>query len=184
MDPYSVLGVSRNASEEEIKKAYRKLAKQYHPDLHPGDPAAARKMNEINNAYEMIKNPEKAAYQQQTYRQQASYGHTDYGQPGSGGEYDWQFGWFGPFGFYGSSWYKDQYRNQPPHQENREKPRRTRRRSILFYLIVGYVILRLFAACSGGLYQGTYNDYNTAPYQYQQTAPAEDGQTSGNLTSG
>ena len=62
-DPYEVLGVSRGASEDEIKTAYRKLAKQYHPDLHPGDPVAAQKMNEINQAYEQIKNPQ--AYQQQ-----------------------------------------------------------------------------------------------------------------------
>lgn len=56
-NPYRVLGVSRDASEEEIKKAYRKLAKQYHPDLNPGNEEAAKKMNEINAAYEQIKNP-------------------------------------------------------------------------------------------------------------------------------
>ena len=54
-DPYSVPGVSKEASEEEIKKAYRRLAKKYHPDLNPGDPEAARKMNEINAAYDQIK---------------------------------------------------------------------------------------------------------------------------------
>ena len=59
-DPYKVLGVSRDASDEEIKKAYRRLAKQYHPDLHPGDAEAAKKMQQINAAYEQIKNPEKA----------------------------------------------------------------------------------------------------------------------------
>ena len=77
-DPYKVLGVSRDASDEEIKQAYRRLAKQYHPDLHPGDEEAAKKMQKINAAYEQIKNPEKA--------QQASGGYGGY----SGGYYQQQ----------------------------------------------------------------------------------------------
>lgn len=77
-DPYKVLGVSRDASDEEIKRAYRALAKKYHPDLNPGDQEAARKMQQVNAAYEQIKNPEKA---QQT------------NQGGYGGYYD-------PFGSY------------------------------------------------------------------------------------
>ena len=59
-NPYQVLGVSPDATDEEIKKAYRKLAKKYHPDLNPGDQDAAQKMQKINAAYEQIKNPEKA----------------------------------------------------------------------------------------------------------------------------
>ncbi len=55
-DPYEVLGVPRGASEEEVTKAYRKLAKKYHPDLNPGDEEAAQKMSEINAAYDSIKN--------------------------------------------------------------------------------------------------------------------------------
>ena len=51
------MGVSPDATENEIKQAYRRLAKKYHPDLNPGDPEAARKMNEINAAYEQITLP-------------------------------------------------------------------------------------------------------------------------------
>ena len=58
-DPYKVLGVSPDATDEQIKQAYRKLAKKYHPDLNPGDPEAAKKMQQVNAAYEQIKNPEK-----------------------------------------------------------------------------------------------------------------------------
>ena len=49
-DPFSVLGVSSSASEDEIKSAYRKLAKKYHPDLNPGDASAEEKMREVNEA--------------------------------------------------------------------------------------------------------------------------------------
>ena len=54
-DPYEVLGVPRGASEEEVTKAYRALAKKYHPDLNPGDEEAARQMSEINEAYDSIR---------------------------------------------------------------------------------------------------------------------------------
>ena len=73
-DYYEVLGVQKGASADDIKKSYRKLAMKYHPDRNPGDEAAARKMQQINAAYDQIKNPEK-------YQQQSS----GYGGYGGGG---------------------------------------------------------------------------------------------------
>ena len=60
-DLYEVLGLTKTATDDEIKKAYRKLAKQYHPDLNPGDKNAEAKFKEINEAYEVLSDPKKKA---------------------------------------------------------------------------------------------------------------------------
>lgn len=61
MRPHEILGVGPHASAEEIKTAYRRLAKQHHPDLNPGDPGAADRFKRINAAYEAIGNEEAQA---------------------------------------------------------------------------------------------------------------------------
>lgn len=77
-DYYTVLDVDRDASEAELKKAYRKLAMQYHPDRNSGDAEAEVKFKEANEAYEILKDPQKrAAYDQ--------YGHAAFEGPGQGG---------------------------------------------------------------------------------------------------
>src|SRR6201997_1427423 len=59
VDYYKTLGVEKNATEDEIKKAYRKLARKYHPDLNPNDPEANKKFQQINEANEVLSDPEK-----------------------------------------------------------------------------------------------------------------------------
>lgn len=97
-DYYEVLGVSKTASEDDIKKAYRKLAKEFHPDLHPGDKAAEAKFKELNEAYEVLSDPQKKSkYDQFGFAGvDPSYGT---GQPGYGGAYTTYGGsGFGDFG--------------------------------------------------------------------------------------
>ncbi|MEE1279856.1 MAG: molecular chaperone DnaJ [Oscillospiraceae bacterium] len=90
-DYYEVLGLSKGASEDEIKKAYRQKAKQYHPDLNPGDKEAEAKFKEASEAHEVLSDPQKRARYDQ-------FGHAgvdpSYGAGGAGGG----FGGFGGFG--------------------------------------------------------------------------------------
>ncbi len=91
-DPYEVLGVSRSATKEEITKAYRKLAKKYHPDLHPNDKEAEKKMSEINRAYDdIISGKASGSYGSGSYGSGAygsgSYGSGSYGDYRSYGDY-------------------------------------------------------------------------------------------------
>ncbi len=87
-DYYDILGISKTATEEEIKKAYKQKVKMYHPDLHPGDKAAEEKMKEVNEAYEILSNAEKKAQYDQ-------FGHSGMGGNGFGGGFS---GFGGDFG--------------------------------------------------------------------------------------
>src|SRR3712207_5877342 len=58
-DPYELLGVSREASGEDVRRAYRRLARKHHPDANPDDPRAEERFKEIQQAYEVLSNPEK-----------------------------------------------------------------------------------------------------------------------------
>ena len=97
-DPYRVLGVSQGASEDEIKKAYRALAKKYHPDVNNGSAEAETRMKEVNEAYSQIMKMRREGTSGASSGQGA-YGGSGYGSYGSYGPY----GPFGGFGGYGSA---------------------------------------------------------------------------------
>ncbi len=113
-DYYEVLGVDRNASQDEIKRAYRSLARRYHPDANKDDPTAEEKIKEINEAYEVLSDPEKRA-------RYDMFGAFDFGRSGNFG--DFGRGGFDPFAplndliedFFGSTF-------------GRRRPRRHRQR--------------------------------------------------------
>lgn len=88
-DYYEVLGLDRNAGEEEIKKAFRRLARQYHPDVNKHDAAAETKFKEINEAYQVLSDPQK----------KAAYDH--YGHAASEAGFNPGAGGFGDYGFEG-----------------------------------------------------------------------------------
>jgi DnaJ-class molecular chaperone len=119
-DYYQILGVGRNATGKEIKRAYRKLARQYHPDLNPGNKEAEKKFKEINEAYEVLSDPEKKRRYDElgmawnTYGQQNTeeFWRDFYSKYGSSGQYtttfdsDFDVGGFSDFfrAFFGDLW--------------------------------------------------------------------------------
>lgn len=96
-DYYEVLGVDKSADANAIKKAYRTLAKKYHPDMNPGDKEAEAKFKEVNEAYAVLSDEEKKAKYDQ-------FGHAAF-DPAAGGGYGADFGGFGDFGDIFSSFF-------------------------------------------------------------------------------
>src|SRR5579859_1788707 len=92
-DYYKILGVERSADEKAIRKAYRDLARKYHPDMNPGDKNAESKFKEINEAYEVLSDSDKRA----KYDQLGS-SYQQYARGGGSGSFDWGAWAANPFG--------------------------------------------------------------------------------------
>ena len=116
IDYYSILGLDKNASADDIKKAYRRLARKYHPDVNPNDPEAHAKFQQINEANEVLSDPEKrkkydaygenwqhAEEYEQARQRQAQNGGFASGADFGGGSYRYDFGTDGDFGAGGFS---------------------------------------------------------------------------------
>ena len=176
-DPYEVLGVPRGASEEEVTKAYRELAKKYHPDLNPGDEVAAQKMSEINEAYDRIRKGD---------TQPSYYGSS--GSTSAGGSYS--TGGQDPFNDFWR-WYaaaQQQARQQQQQQQyqqyqqqqyqqygNSRRRTQTRRGGFgCFRFIAWFIGIQLVL----GLFSLLFNTCGTS-YYYYSSSP-ENGQDSGN----
>ena len=151
-NPYSVLGVSETATDDEIRAAYRSLAKKYHPDLNPNNPEAARRMNDINVAYDQIKSADKraqyrASQAQQTYYQQTSYTNNPFQSYYRTGQ-----------GYYGGSYTGggNGDNNEPPfgwssvfeeNQRRRSSNTVQFRLSRLLYLALAFILLIMLGNC-------------------------------------
>ena len=85
-DYYKILGISRNASTDEIRKAYRKLAMQYHPDRNPGDSQSEERFKEVNEAYQVLSDSQKKAHYDRVGSEYSNWQQRGSGQPGG---FDW-----------------------------------------------------------------------------------------------
>jgi molecular chaperone DnaJ len=117
-DYYNILGISKNATDEEIKKAFRKLALKYHPDKNPDDPTAVEKFREASEAYQILSDPDKR-------NQYDTYGYVfNEGAQSARGSGNFQSGFSTIFDEFFSDAFSDFFGGRRPNQTNRRSPQR------------------------------------------------------------
>lgn len=196
-NPYKVLGLDEGASKDEVTRAYRKLAKKYHPDLNPGDEAAAKKMAEVNAAYDAITNgtpygPRARQQASNPYAQQAGGTTQTYTYDPATGRYtrtdgSGQAEYFDPFeeffrSWYGnqgsqhdSSYYERQRRQQEAYQQQyqRQQQQQQQRRQTSFFGggCMSWIIMLLALNLLLNLFMGSCTRLFYAPVTYSQSSP-------------
>ena len=200
-DPYRVLGLSPGASKDEVTKAYRKLAKKYHPDLNPGDEEAAKKMAEVNAAYDSIMNgtpygprARQGAGQAGTYNPYG--GSTSTGTGGYGGPYAGGTGqpgggqYYDPFEEMFRNWQRtasQQSAQQRQQQQQRQAYQRQQQQRfntqltgclkwIVAIIVINLFVNLLFGGCSALRYGAFLGAMNSARPSEQATPLYEDQQ--------
>ncbi len=145
-DYYDVLGVARNVSADEIKRAYRKLARKYHPDVNPGDKAAERKFKEVQEAYDVVGDPDRRKKYDQFGR--AAF---ESGAAGPGGK-SWSFRWggsgrpTGSFDFGGfdlGKMFGEQFGGGPQFETGSRRPREAAGRDIEHEVRIPFLVAAL-----------------------------------------
>ena len=174
-NPYKVLGLDEGASKDEVTRAYRKLAKKYHPDLNPGDEAAAKKMAEVNAAYDAITNgtpygPRARQQASNPYAQQAGGTTQTYTYDPATGRYtrtdgSGQAEYFDPFEEFFRSWYG----NQGSQHDSSYYEQQRRQTSFFGSGCMSWIIMLLALNLLLNLFMGSCTRLFYAPVTYTQS---------------